>query len=409
MLERLPRLGRDDLKHANQDAVEDGESQRLKGNGDGLLLHGDGRILGVPNGLDHLAHCLDLVSPRRQPVERVNVGAEGVVPPLEPPVGNLTHLTLKATDHRRAANDTSVRIDRVGDPVRHRHQALGPDGLVFEEAADRQPVAIVLFPSALKFVEAREPVFLHVGHELPEHLIGQDVAHVEVPVPGGVHKVLHVVHELGVLIRLVSNPVLERVVVDCGNVPRRHTKVHVAVRGVDARKASQVCASDLVHQHLVVVSVPSLPVELDAREERRQFRQECCNLLVVGPNDKVDETLLRSNSALRVAIAHGSDVHAIRALHVPLQEELVRDTHGPLLGHLERLEDIGRVGALDEDLHAELLVDLAPPHLAILGLDRGVCVCFQLGHVFPMTSHVSRKDDVHHKGPELVELLGREA
>mmetsp|Transcript_8833 Transcript_8833/g.21895 ORF Transcript_8833/g.21895 Transcript_8833/m.21895 type:complete len:559 (-) Transcript_8833:234-1910(-) len=248
----------------------------------------------------------------------------------------------------------------------------------------------------------------HVMLELRKHAVGEHLRDHKVPPARVVDEPLHVIHQLGVLPALVRNPVLEGVVVDGSNVPRRHAELHGPV-GADAGQPGEVRRPQLVHEHLVVVRVPHLAVDLDLVEERGELGEEGGDLAVVGADDKVVEALLECDALLDVAVARGGDLHAVCPLQIPLQEELVRHAHRPLLGHVEGLEHVGRVSALDHDLHAKGKVHPLPPDPAVLLRDRRVRVGVELGHVFPVAGHVRREDNTHDHCAEVGVFLGGEA
>mmetsp|Transcript_48086 Transcript_48086/g.120216 ORF Transcript_48086/g.120216 Transcript_48086/m.120216 type:complete len:303 (-) Transcript_48086:135-1043(-) len=156
-----------------------------------------------------------------------------------------------------------------------------------------------------------------------------------------------------------------------------------------------VVVAQLLQQPLVVVLVPCFPILPQQEEPLFQARHGVPHQLVEGPDDKVDKPLLQRNPPLTCAVAHWRKRHRVGPLLVALEEELVRHPHGPLLGDGEGLEDIGCVGALDDDFHGELRVDLP-----VLQRRRGLGQPLELGRVVAVARHVSRQDVAQDGGPE---------
>ena len=65
-------------------------------------------------------------------------------------------------------------LDGVGDAVGEGGEALGADGLVAQEAADRHSGAVVDSPVLPQLVEPCDALRAELGHQLGEHSVGED-------------------------------------------------------------------------------------------------------------------------------------------------------------------------------------------------------------------------------------------
>ena len=172
VLHGLPRRGGGEkVESIDQSGVEDGVGQGLEGEGDGLLLLGDGRILRLRYRLKHLVD-LEGLAPLLL-VRDGHVRVKDVRPPLGPPHLHAAEVRVIHVDDSGAEGGLGRPhdADGVGDAIGHRREALGPQGLVLEKARDYGPRLEVVRPVRPHKVEVLEAGAAHVLLELLVHAV----------------------------------------------------------------------------------------------------------------------------------------------------------------------------------------------------------------------------------------------
>mmetsp|Transcript_38277 Transcript_38277/g.119505 ORF Transcript_38277/g.119505 Transcript_38277/m.119505 type:complete len:300 (+) Transcript_38277:828-1727(+) len=240
----LPGVRRDGVQHVHQSRVKYGATQGLQWHADRLLTFSDGWIF-CPGDLAEErtgAHLLRAPSLGRH-LELI-LEHEGL--PCSPPSHDVRQWGRVVADDRWTARLLAAgQVDGICQPVRHGRKPLRPNLLVLHKPANDVPLGEVREPGLPRLRDAGPPLRSHEGGELFEEGVRENRGDLHILIAGGlVDEGLHVLHQPEVLGVVVCHPILERIVVDSGNIPSDTCNIAITHGNPDTPRSMSTRWSD---------------------------------------------------------------------------------------------------------------------------------------------------------------------